>query len=570
MIDVCQGDFIKLGPKGSGRFRLYDCQFFDVWQSIINNPDKPQYTDFYTNPNTGYDYELGPYTALESLFEFRNCNFEGCGRTAIINTGKPEINPCIDTDLYTSEEYNPFVYANDEKGSYYFSDCIFISQAIDQHEEKCTPPFYLPARVCGGRFKIEKAKTLSIVDSHFNYANHIHTRTNNHGEVFNYNLNSQNAYFLELLGHIDTLEIVGNTIENNNGAEGDEEIGSDFSIRLGREGRTQIPIIPKIPYSAKYLTFTNNTFKRNFRSHISAVPDSNNICINGLIEANQFSPVTGFYSTLKPNSIYTENKPIIYGTCVITNNVFNTPQEPLSIAINNYGMIGGANFGEIYIDPINGLDSNFGFHINLPVKTFDKALELVNQRTDANNITQIIRIKESTTTIKNNSIKEIENCNILITGYIDDDSGANNPTIYFDGDDARMVGELLLKGNVSLYFRNVNLICNTTYQWETPLNQQTIFSLKQSYAKIIFDNLTINLSAYYSLIKSNGINNAMVETKFINTQVLGISVASLSPSNRGTINLLVDNIQIGSSLSPSIYAQFNTGWLDSNTIRNNF
>ncbi len=228
----------------------------------------------------------------------------------------------------------------------------------------------------------------------------------------------------------------------------------------------------------------------------------------------------------------------------------------------------GKNFGSVYVDPTEGNDDNYGFNKNDALRTFDAALIRVQNQSTINPV-KTIRIKEGTTALKNPSIKELENCDLLITGYLDGGEGLTNPIIYFDGEDFHIIGEILLKGNVNLYFRNVDLLCNASFQWETPLNQLTIFSLFHCYSKIIFDNLTINLTSYYSLIKAN-VSNSSIETKFINTDVLGTAVASLSPSNGGTINLLVDNIQIGSSLSSSIFAQFNTGWLDANTIRNNF
>lgn len=229
----------------------------------------------------------------------------------------------------------------------------------------------------------------------------------------------------------------------------------------------------------------------------------------------------------------------------------------------------GANLGAIYIDPTNGNDYNYGFNKNDAVKTFDAALVRVQNQSTINPV-KTIRIKDGATVLKDVTIKEIENCNLLITGYTDSGEGVSNPCIYFEvTNDIILIGGFKILGNVSLYFRNVDLICNPYYQLPTQLNQKTIFNLYHAYCKIVFDNLEIDLAHSYSLIKSIE-SNSSIETKFVDTNIIGTSNSSLSPSNNGIINILVDNSQIGSVLSPSIYSQFNTGWLDANTIRNNF
>ncbi len=229
----------------------------------------------------------------------------------------------------------------------------------------------------------------------------------------------------------------------------------------------------------------------------------------------------------------------------------------------------GKNYGSVYVDPTNGNDENFGFNKNDAVQTFDAALIRVQNQSTINPV-KVIRIKDGATVLKDVTIKEIENCNLLITGYTDGGEGVSKPRIYFEvTNDIILIGGFKILGNVSLYFRNVDLICNPYYQLPTQLNQKTIFNLYHAYCKIVFDNLEIDLAHSYSLIKSVE-SNSSIETKFVDTNIIGTSNSSLSPSNNGIINLLVDNSQIGSVLSPSIYSQFNTGWLDANTIRNNF
>jgi len=231
--------------------------------------------------------------------------------------------------------------------------------------------------------------------------------------------------------------------------------------------------------------------------------------------------------------------------------------------------VNGQNLGSVYIDPFDGNDDNYGFNKNDAVQTIDAALIRVQNQSTINPV-KVIRIKDGATVLKDVTIKEIENCNLLITGYTDGGEGVSKPRIYFEvTNDIILIGGFKILGNVSLYFRNVDLICNPYYQLPTQLNQKTIFNLYHAYCKIVFDNLEIDLAHSYSLIKSLE-SNSSIETKFVDTNIIGTSNSSLSPSNNGIINILVDNSQIGSVLSPSIYSKFNTGWLDANTIRNNF
>ncbi|MFA9212758.1 MAG: hypothetical protein ACEQSR_02810 [Candidatus Methylacidiphilales bacterium] len=172
----------------------------------------------------------------------------------------------------------------------------------------------------------------------------------------------------------------------------------------------------------------------------------------------------------------------------------------------------------------------------------------------------------------------LENVDILITSYgITNDKPSGR--IYFqsiitDAEGTRIpiigLGLIELKGNVNLYFRNVDIYANDNTIDYIPYVNKTIFGLSQSYSKITFETMLIYLDGLYSLIKNCHINYTLIESKFVNTSIVGSGSSSISPTNGGAINMAVDNIQIGSSLSISIQNQSNTGWLDTQIIQNNF
>lgn len=235
-----------------------------------------------------------------------------------------------------------------------------------------------------------------------------------------------------------------------------------------------------------------------------------------------------------------------------------------------------------------GNDDNYGFNKNDAIKTFDAALIRVQNQSTINPI-KTIYIKAASSigegvhpwteaAIKNLDKLSIENADILITSY-DVTNQKPKGRIYFrsvihDGEGTEMsiigLGMIELLGNVKLYFRDIEIYTNNNrIDWIPNINK-TIFGLNQSYSKITFETTIIYLEELYSIVKNSSNNYALIESKFINSNVLGSSISSLSPNNGGAINLGVDNIQIGSSLSISIQTQANTGWLDTQIIQNNF
>ncbi len=248
----------------------------------------------------------------------------------------------------------------------------------------------------------------------------------------------------------------------------------------------------------------------------------------------------------------------------------------------------GQNYGSVYIDPTDGNDDNYGFNKNDAVKSFDAALIRVQNQSTINPV-KTIYIKAASSigegvhpwteaAIKNLDKLTLENANILITSY-DITNDKPRGRIYFqsiitDAEGTRIpiigLGLIELKGNVNLYFRNVDIYSNDNTIDYLPNVNKTIFGLNQSYSKITFETSLINLEALYSIIKNCDVNYTLIESKFINSNIIGSGASSLSPNNGGAINMAVDNIQIGSSLSISIQTQPNTGWLDAQIIQNNF
>lgn len=154
MIDVIEGDFIRIGDEGAAIIRMYNCQFFDVYDCVIRNPAKV----------------IVIPEMPRSIFEFRNCNFEGCG---VVNINTPV----------------PFVYSNDPNAEYYFSNCLFTTQDIE-------------TRFSGGRMKIDKAFTVSITNCSFYYRNS--------------NKPHNLSYFLHIEGRVDNFIVSNNQIYKEN------------------------------------------------------------------------------------------------------------------------------------------------------------------------------------------------------------------------------------------------------------------------------------------------------------------------------------------------------------------
>lgn len=165
MIDVCEGDFIRMGNIGSGDFKLYNTQFFDVWGRVVNNPAK----------------SLSNMEGSASKFEFNNCNFQGCGVGVSYDSGG--VYPVL----------NPFLYSADKDADYIFSNCHFTSWDVKDSA--------VAGRRSGGKFLIDAANLIKIKGSYFKYV----------AEA-----NSDQLFFLHALGLVSTLILTDNEVFNEN------------------------------------------------------------------------------------------------------------------------------------------------------------------------------------------------------------------------------------------------------------------------------------------------------------------------------------------------------------------
>lgn len=242
--------------------------------------------------------------------------------------------------------------------------------------------------------------------------------------------------------------------------------------------------------------------------------------------------------------------------------------------------VNGQNYGAVYIDGTNGDDINYGFNSNDPIQTFDAALiRLQNQSTI--NPVKVIYIKaalpigEGVTALdgaalKDGSVKSIQNVDVLITNYGVDETHPRG-RIYFRGftEEDEGIGQIELLGNTNLYFRNIDLICNspTTYPPNPP--NLSMFGLNNSYARLVFQSdsydsshIDINLDVPYNLLQANlyALTKSLIDIKFVN---INISGGALSPIQAGSQNLGVECVAINS-------ANGTAGWQDAQIISNNF
>jgi hypothetical protein len=254
----------------------------------------------------------------------------------------------------------------------------------------------------------------------------------------------------------------------------------------------------------------------------------------------------------------------------------------------------GANFGSIYInpDPLSdkyGDDLNYGFNENDALRSFDAALiRIQNQST--NNPIKVIYIKaapvvnegddeRSGAAIKNLDIVSIQNADILITTY--DENVESNPPrlkgrIFFKGlsNETLQIGQIELLGNVNLYFRNIDLVCNNPNPVITPINANlSMFGLRNSYGRLTFESnnyssppYNIDLKQFYSLVQSNlsslvvNCPISLLDIKFVNISING---GALSPIITGNPTLGIDCVRIASIRN-------GIGWQDAIIVRNNF
>lgn len=173
----------------------------------------------------------------------------------------------------------------------------------------------------------------------------------------------------------------------------------------------------------------------------------------------------------------------------------------------------GANYGAVYVNPLDGDDENYGFNENDAIQTFDAALIRIRNQSTLNPVRTIyikgaqpigegIEAKDEAA-IKNGAEITLQNADVLITSYQTDESHPKG-RIYFDnefdeGDQG--IGQVVIEGNTNLYFRNVDLICNTPTNFPPNPPNSTMFGLMDAYARLTFqsDNADTNHKDIYLL-----------------------------------------------------------------------
>ncbi|OYU94914.1 MAG: hypothetical protein CFE21_14645 [Bacteroidetes bacterium B1(2017)] len=224
----------------------------------------------------------------------------------------------------------------------------------------------------------------------------------------------------------------------------------------------------------------------------------------------------------------------------------------------------GPNIGIVYVDPKDGNDSNYGFSISDPLKSFDAALIRVQNQSTLNPVHTIL-LKANIPIeippfefpiIKDLSIKEIENCNLLITGYSDN---LIKPILYFPSNGGiHEIGQILLKGNCSITFKNVDITLFDP-QGDDYGSQLVVFGLENTFARFVFSNVNFNYGIWYYIFESTK-GNSNLEVK-INDSTFG-GTQFFTPFVVSGPNIIVDCVQIGSFSNP-------TPWANSIVIRNN-
>ncbi len=301
------------------------------------------------------------------------------------------------------------------------------------------------------------------------------------------------------------------------------------------------------------------------------VPDSDIIVLHGTIPPNRVITFTGtcFYKRYySPNIVFLDGTPYSqnYGSVYV-----NPDSEYNSIT-----------------NPYPGNNENYGFCKQDPLLTFDAALVRVQNQSTINPVKTIyikaaLEIGEGINpwdgaAIKNLDIVSIANSDVLITTYGIDEE-ANPPhlkgRIYFEGNGTTNaeIGQIELLGNVNLYFKNVDLVCNSPSSMSSGNPKLTMFGLKNSYGRLTFNNESvtnlsydINLAAPYFLVQANLDSLitvsplSLIDIKFVNISING---GALSSVQTGIQTLGVDCVQIASTRNGG-------GWQDAQIIRNNF
>lgn len=293
------------------------------------------------------------------------------------------------------------------------------------------------------------------------------------------------------------------------------------------------------------------------------------------------------------NCLFNNNKKRIYDFDIqFVNDLFSTANFG-GVAIDNKLFI---NLGEIYIDPDFGNDQNFGFHKYDALKTFNEALHRVNKNTTINPVKKILiksaknyegdpvypimpplPINPNDVTIGavnfNNNDVEIENCNILITNYDIKPNTHDRARLYLTNNETNNIGSIIVKGNVNLVFRDVEIYVQISNE----------FTVNGSFFKINYS--TFNISIEYSYNPANSLNPLMMPQidlhttslftvnypAYIGSSILKFNIINcflvngeLSPNLMGH-QLLNVNCIAANSLKVN-----NGGWNDATIIYNNF
>lgn len=296
------------------------------------------------------------------------------------------------------------------------------------------------------------------------------------------------------------------------------------------------------------------------------------------------------------NQLFVYNSDCVDRNILFSNTVYVKRKYYSDILFIDEG-VHGQNYGAVYIDPTSGNDDNYGFNKNDALQTFDSALVRIQNQSTINPIKTIyikaaLPVSENVTAqtdaaIKNLNILALENCNILITSY---DFSETHPKarIYFEGreDEIAEIGRIDLLSNVNLYFKNVDLVCNTATAMSAEPTNLSMFGLTNSYAKVTFEsndemypvvpsvtgNIFLDLS--YFIFQANikvamaNTPQSLLDVKFLNINIVG--GAGLSSNLTGTSSLGVDCVQINSIVPSAYYSLPNTGWQDAVIMRNNF
>ena len=303
----------------------------------------------------------------------------------------------------------------------------------------------------------------------------------------------------------------------------------------------------------------------------------------------KLNSIQNFYrSWLSPsdNQLYVYNEGL-GRNITFTNAIFHKRKYYANILFTDEG-INGQNLGAVYVNPDSGNDENYGFNQNDSLQTFDAALIRIQNQSTINPVKTIylraapIVIEGNDPKIgaalKNLDVVFIENADVLITTY-DIDTEVYPPRIkgriFFEGLTSQIaqIGQIEFSGNVNIYFRNVDLVCNSPNAMTVNPVNLSMFGLRNSYGKLSFNNdsifsppYDIDLNLCYSIIQANlssliTISSlSLIDIKFINITIIG---GSLSPVQTGSPTLGVDCVQIASTRT-------GIGWQDANIIRNNF